>query len=445
MIAHRTARSGGRAAALLLLLLGGAGCATNPIPAARENFYRGRLDQAEAGLAERPDVAAKDRVLYLMERGAVRQARGQYKESAADFIEAATVIDEMEAYSVSKGAASLVVNDTVQNYRGAPYERTLLHAMTAINHLALADWDSAAVEARRIIESMSPLKRGEFPEDAFSRYMAGFCLEMIDDPSNAALQYGLAGKLAPLVRIDPASGRLSAAVPSPSTNHGTVVWSSRQEATAPPPAARGWRNELICFVLLGRGPSAYDSGASTWNVAAPDHVEIRVNGITVGRSYNLADTMDLVRETEEKQAVMKALKTGARIVIKETAAQAAAAAAHDDVVGDLIRLLLFALEKPDVRRWETLPRWLQVARVPCPADLKEFEIAHRGFSGAIIRAVPVRAPITRRRGTFVAFYREIADSPSPFGSNSNLQTPTPRLQTSSSSGSPAKPKPASAP
>lgn len=87
---------------------------------------------------------------------------------------------------MSKGVASWVVNDGVQNFRGAPFERTMVHVMAAKNYLALGEWDDAAAEARRIIKSLEPDIRGEYPEDAYSRYMAGFCLEMIDDDSNAA-------------------------------------------------------------------------------------------------------------------------------------------------------------------------------------------------------------------------------------------------------------------
>ena len=68
-------------------------------------------------------------------------------------------------------------------------ERTLLHAFTAKNHLAQANFENAAVEARRIIESLTPEKKGDYPDDAYSRYMAGFCLEMMDDRSNAELEY----------------------------------------------------------------------------------------------------------------------------------------------------------------------------------------------------------------------------------------------------------------
>ncbi|MCX6998524.1 MAG: hypothetical protein NTV49_15930, partial [Kiritimatiellaeota bacterium] len=133
------------AAAAALPLLGG-GCST-PLGAARRDFYAGRFEAAEHSLTNRP--LSKDKVLYLMERGTVRQARGAFAESASDYRAASDEIDRLQTYSVSKGAGSLVINDNVQDFSGWPYERTLLHAFTAQNHLALADWDNAAVAARR--------------------------------------------------------------------------------------------------------------------------------------------------------------------------------------------------------------------------------------------------------------------------------------------------------
>ena len=118
-------------------------------------------------------------------------------------------IDRLWTISASKGTASFVINDSVQDFRGAPYERTLLEAFNTHNFLVQGDWDNAAVGARRVIRSLDPDRRGDYPEDAYSRYLAGFCLAMIDDDSNATIQYHKADGLAARATIDPHSGRVS--------------------------------------------------------------------------------------------------------------------------------------------------------------------------------------------------------------------------------------------
>ena len=56
-------------------------------------------------------------------------------------------------------------------------------------------WDDAAVEGRNIIQHLSDRKG--FPDDPFSRYIAGLSLELIGDHSNAALQMA-SGAVSPL-------------------------------------------------------------------------------------------------------------------------------------------------------------------------------------------------------------------------------------------------------
>ena len=76
-----------------------------------------------------------------------------------------------------------------------------------------------------------------------------------------------------------------------------------------------------------------------------------------------------------------------------------------------MRLILVGiLEQPDLRRWETLPRWLQVARVPCPADLTSFDVVFKNHQGVTTRTVSVTEPLARRRNTFVSYCRDLPTS-----------------------------------
>lgn len=376
------------AALLAALLL--AGCATPALDASRHHFYQGSFDKADKELADIPSTD-KDRVLYLMERGTVRQARGHYEESSRDFITASDAIDKLETYSLSQGASSMVINDAVQSFRGAPYERSLLHAFTAKNFLALGDWDDAYVEARRIMKTLDPLARGDYPEDAYSRYMAGFCLEMLDDPSNAALQYRKAAGLMQNGWLDEKTGRFADAPPA----------SASAGLSAP-------RHELVCFILIG----GTDSGAGYYNAGGGAvYATISSDGRTLGRSFHLADTAELAFSTEQVEAVHKAAKTVGRILVKEAIADSFETH-NNPFLGDLIRFVLIGLlERPDTRRWETLPRLLQVARVPCPADLKAFDVTFRNAAGVPLQTLQVTQPISRRGNVYVSFCRNFPPMP----------------------------------
>ena len=148
-------------------------------------------------------------------------------------------------------------------------------------------------------------------------------------------------------------------------------------------------------------------GGKTGSPASPCMLKLSYQGELLGRSYNLADAVELAFTTDQIEAVRKMVKTVGRMVVKEAIADPVERN-QNDALGALVRFVLIGLlERPDVRRWETLPRWLQVARVPCPPNLDRFDVVLKTFNGVTMRTIHVDKPITRRRNTFVSFCRDI--------------------------------------
>lgn len=393
----------GALAALWIVLLG-SGCSTPALRHARTDFYAGRLEQAEDALNRRR-FPRRDRVLFLMERGAILQAQGDWDASSDDFIAAHDRLVELETRSISRGAGSLVINDAIRDFVGAPFERTLLHAMTAHNHLALGHWDNAAVEARRILQTLSDDHRRNYPDEPYARYLAGLAFELIDDPSNAALQYRRANDLLPHVHIDPDTGRLGPPQPPADENiHGAwPVDATPDRSTGRP----GHDQELIVALQLGRTPAGSVALGQAAHHLAPLYAEIHINGEYAGRTYNLSDTAFLRAQTERVRVWRDAARTVTRIAIKESIA-VAAESGNNEWAGDLVRFILIGLlEQPDDRRWLTLPRWFQVARVPAPADLSCYTVVVKNRHGQTLRRYDVETPIQRRRQQWVSVHREV--------------------------------------
>lgn len=351
-----------------------AGCAS-PLPGARRSFYGGDVARAAERL-EHARVPERDRVLLLMERGLIRQTLGAYEDSTRDFIAASDLIEEMETRSVAHGVAGTVTDDRALRYRGASFERNLLHAFTAHNHLATGAWDLVAVEARRILRVLDAESRRDVPEDAYSRYMAGFGFELMDDPSNAALQFRHAARLVEAVQLDE-TGRFE--------------------------GAPGDGDELVVFVLMGRSPSGMDVQYRWPRAAAPVSVELLAGDRILGSTHVLADTWKLAIEEAEREATRRTTRAVARIAAKETAARAIDR--ENGLLGFLFRVVLIDfLEQPDTRRWETLPRWLMVGRVPCPPDLETFNLVVRAATGET-QEIEIAGPFPRRRQMRVAVVR----------------------------------------
>ncbi len=370
--ARRSAGAWVLAAALLC-----AGCRGPSLNAARWNFYAGRLERAESDLSS-SGTGGRDAVLHYMERGMIRHARGDYEGSVRDWLAAVQLQERLETHSASKAAASMVVNDTLLDFRGYPFERVLLHTFLAQNFMMMERWDEAAVEGRNIVRRLG--RMDGFPDDPFSRYVAGFSFEMIGDGENAAVQYRLVSQLLKTICVEADTGRL--AQPDPMTTAGGEGRPS---------------HELVCFFGLGRMLSG-----SAWE--EPPRVEIHTRGARLGAGWVLAHTTRLMAESESRMAARRFSKTVARIAVKESIASALER--ENEAVGALARLILFSMETPDLRCWETLPKWMGVARVPCPADLTSFEL--RVSNG---RTITVSSRIARRDRTFVAVCRDYATRP----------------------------------
>ncbi len=366
-----------------LLLIYTSGCSTpTGVATARQNFYMGNLERAALCLTNIPPDESHNKVLMLMERGTIRQAARDYDGSAQDWQKAAKTIEQLDYYSVSKGSTSLLVNDNVLAFRGTRYERTLLHTMNAQNYLALSKWDDAAVEARNIVKQLKDLNG--FPDDPFSRYVAAVCFEIDGDIESAKIEYRRSSAL------------LTNIVSIEETGHITLTSGK---------TANIEEDELICFIFTGRIPSEM-GGLNYGNVWMPDpYSEIYTEGRLLGRSYTLANTGRLLADTQRRLAALQLAKDVTRIVLKEAIAESIER--KDPLLGNLVRLILFALEAPDLRRWETLPLTLQVARVPCPPNLREYTVVFKDSSGRIMSQKTVSSPISNRGKIFVSLCRDL--------------------------------------
>jgi len=361
-------------------------CANHDLPEARSAFYQGNYELAKAEIGAEI-LAGKDAVLVLMERGTVYQAEGEYEKSAMDFIRANDILALLETYSVSEGVESWVVNDTLYSFEGAPFEQTILHSMTALNHLASNNLQDGGVEARRIIHSLRLEERGEdYPDDAFSRYLAAFILEMTGDLPNAEAQYIVADELLPDYSIDK-RGRIGG---DPEQFSDTSVT----------------ERELVCFFLLGRSPSMRELRGESSHSFFPPRIQLYGEGRHLGDATVLSSVYDLAFSTWNLEAPARLAKMVARIAAKEAVARKIEE--QDAALGALARIVLIGmLERPDFRRWETLPRWLAVARVPYPEGLTSFEVRLHGEGIPVGTTYPVQRPLVQHGNVVFSFVRDL--------------------------------------
>lgn len=102
--------------------------------------------------------AKKDRVLYFLDLGLLYHYSRNVQKSNDVLTRAEESIDELYTSSISKGAASLLLNDNVMDYDGEDYEDVYLNVFKALNYLHQHQFDPAFVEVRRINNKLTHLK-----------------------------------------------------------------------------------------------------------------------------------------------------------------------------------------------------------------------------------------------------------------------------------------------
>jgi hypothetical protein len=116
------------------------GSAAMTLEASKDNYY-----------------AKKDRVLYYLDAGMLYYYQPNAPKSNELLSKGEDAIDELYTTSISKGAASLLLNDNVLDYSGEDYENVYLNVFKALNYLEQDRFDPAFVEVRRINNKLSLL------------------------------------------------------------------------------------------------------------------------------------------------------------------------------------------------------------------------------------------------------------------------------------------------
>jgi hypothetical protein len=112
----------------------------------------------------------KERVLYYLDLGALHHYNGDYDKSNELLTEAENAIEELYTKSVSKAAASLLLNDNALDYSGEDYEDIYINIFKALNYLELEKFDEAFVEIRRINQKLNLL------EDKYGKLIVAYSI-----------------------------------------------------------------------------------------------------------------------------------------------------------------------------------------------------------------------------------------------------------------------------
>ncbi len=177
-------------------------------------FYKGRYLEAARLLLPGANSSGRDQLLFMMEAGMMLHSGGDYKKSVSVMTEAGRLADEM-AVSISRGAAALLLNETMTNYRGEDHERVMIHMVLGLNRLMLNDGEKARVDFKKVNDMLRALVQEggrAYKQNVMAKYLTAIAFEISADADNdehdrefAYIEYKqvqqLAGRL-PIVYFD---------------------------------------------------------------------------------------------------------------------------------------------------------------------------------------------------------------------------------------------------
>lgn len=246
--------------ALVLALSVASGCATysDRVGEAHRRVDVGDLDGAidemnrvlgVGSRQEMPDHWNADRPLAILERGSLLQAVQVYDLSSRDLSAGEMEIEMLDLSLDTVGQiGSFVYSDSARNYHMSPTERLALNGVNMLNFLALANWNAAAVEARRFTVMRNYLDSiGLEEQGTFGAYLAGLTFERLGEGDRALRFYEEAMERGPLESLREPVARLARRNPY----RGPRIRELLENAPAGDVEAP---TEIITVLALGRVP-----------------------------------------------------------------------------------------------------------------------------------------------------------------------------------------------
>jgi len=154
-------------------------------------------DAALRTIAEKKgDYASRDAALFHLEAGILAHYAGKYHQSNQYLSKAEEIMDALYTRSISRAAASYLLNDLTIPYRGEDFENVIVNLFMALNYIDLGLREAALVEARKVDNKLNIInsryneaQQNVYREDAFVRFLMGVLYEADGEINDAFISY----------------------------------------------------------------------------------------------------------------------------------------------------------------------------------------------------------------------------------------------------------------
>ncbi len=144
----------------LFALLVGCGAPKKELREIEKKLEKRQFDQASQQVEEIKEstYSKKDRVVFYLDAGTVHHYNRDFDKSNQRLEEAERAIEDLFTKSISRAAASYILNDNIKEYDGEDYENIYLNVFKALNYVGKDKFDEAFVEIRRINNKLNLLE-----------------------------------------------------------------------------------------------------------------------------------------------------------------------------------------------------------------------------------------------------------------------------------------------
>lgn len=375
-------------------------------------YYRGgRMADAREEFRELLEDGGRDVHLYRLERGMTQIALGESNAAVQDFMAAINHLDSLVRESVTSDIGSLLIDDTVRPYLGAPFEQISARIFLSLAYMTMSGhFEDAAAACRDLDLKMEQIE---------ACYNHSYQVDAEGEPANFSFQIPPLGKyLAALAAerrgyLDNAGIYMRQVLDS--MPHSEFFKSEAERMK------RGEKDHLVfVFALtdmvphkietvskeltgLVKGikvvyaiakpesnPNAISRSVLTAPVRIPDYprrAPVWHGGFSVRaaggdqpvRTEMVADFDRYARKEFDTLRSGILIRAAVRRLIKETAGQVVGKQASKDkdtqkILGDLFASITSAMETVDTRSWCTLPREFHAARLSLGPDVASLNL-----------------------------------------------------------------------
>jgi len=367
----------------------------------------------------------RNAALFYLEEGLLQHFASNHQQSNQSLAKAEGIMDELYTKSISKQAASFLINDNTIPYRGEDFENALVNLFMALNYVEAGQREDALVEARKVDNKLNVLnshydddKKNVYREDAFIRFLMGVLYEADGEVNDAFISYRKAeeiyrndyanwyGVSAPSLLIE---NLLSTGKDLGFKEEVAKLQDSYPDVKYMDLAQKKDMAELYCIHYNGMGPEKVEK---RWIIPMPDgylakiaypefqrknyqihHGDVLLRNVANGQTYQfdtvmMEDIGSIAITNLEKRLARIKVKAIARATTKYLATKTASKVAEDQggaMLGLLVQvagnIAAAATEKADLRHWRMLPAEIRIGRAIIPPGEYEASIRFLNASG----------------------------------------------------------------